>query len=264
MRRVGLRRLAPAPAAADTAAASPTEGPPAEEGGGAPASRSAALPARPWPSTDRLARNSDPLGRIRHARAAYPGAHATGSTGATGRTRRPGRTGGPRWRRGPIPRRVSPDGRIGRIARRRRRVIVVRVIGAVGGRDRARCRLCRDSCAARVRGLAPGPVLEGRADRERARQAVRLLVSDGSRCRRRLGETPVAMVRARRTSIAVVAESDERTGRGTVHAGQPSLSHPRDDTRPVGLETPHCLSSGRDACSRLASRGGRLVGGSPD
>ena len=49
-------------------------GPPADEGGGAPASRSAALPARPWPSTDRPGRNSDPHGSLRHAARRAPAA----------------------------------------------------------------------------------------------------------------------------------------------------------------------------------------------
>src|SRR6185295_3696130 len=80
--------------------------------------------------------------------------------------------------------------------------------------------------------LAPRPVLERRADRERAGQAVGFLVRDRTRRRWRLGEAAMAMVGARRTSVAVVAKGDEWTGRGTVRAGQPSLSHRGDDTAP--------------------------------
>ena len=54
---------------------------------------------------------------------------------------------------------------------------------------------------------------------------------EGPRSGRRLGEAAMPMVGARRTAIAVVTERDEWTGRGPVHAGQPSLSHRRDDTR---------------------------------
>ncbi len=56
---------------------------------------------------------------------------------------------------------------------------------------------------------------------------------DGTRRRWRLGEAAMAMVGARRTSVAVVAKGDEWTGRGTVRAGQPSLSHRGDDTAPL-------------------------------
>ena len=48
---------------------------------------------------------------------------------------------------------------------------------------------------------------------------------------RRLGEASVAVVGAGRTPLTIVAECDERTRWGTV-PGQPSLSHPGDDTSP--------------------------------
>ena len=81
----------------------------------------------------------------------------------------------PRWRRGPIPRRVPPNGRI-----RGERTAVA------GHRSRGRRPWQRGGDGARgclgsisrspgVRGLAACPILECGADRERARQAVRLL-----------------------------------------------------------------------------------------
>src|SRR3954447_24793463 len=41
----------------------------------------------------------------------------------------------------------------------------------------------------------------------------------------------MSMIRARRPCLTVVTERDERARRGTVHAGQRSLSHRADDTR---------------------------------
>jgi len=149
--------------------------------------------------------------------------------------RRPGCAGGPRWRRGPVPRRVPSNGGIPRIGRGLDVALVVD-LGSGGGGDGARGGLGSISRTSCVRGLAAGPILERRADREGAREAVRLLVRDGPRRGWGFGEAAVSVVRARRPSIAIVAERDERTGRGTVHAGQPSLRHPGDDTRPVGLE----------------------------
>jgi len=87
-----------------------------------------------------------------------------------------------------------------------------------------------------VRGLASGPILERRTDRECAREAVGLLVGERSRRRRRLGEASMPVVGARRTAIAVITERDEGTGRGPVHAGQRSLRHPGDDTRPTAAD----------------------------
>ena len=78
---------------------------------------------------------------------------------------------------------------------------------------------------ARVGGFASGPILERRAHRERAREAVGLLVRDRAWRRRRLGEAAVPMVGAGGATVTVVRERDEGTGRGTVHAGQAALSH---------------------------------------
>ena len=66
---------------------------------------------------------------------------------------------------------------------------------------------------ARLGRLAARPVLERRADRERAREAVRLLVGERARGRVGLGEAAMAVVRAVRPFVAVVLERDERAGR---------------------------------------------------
>ncbi len=172
--------------------------------------------------------------------------------GGAGTAGRPGR------RCGPVTRRIAPDR--GLLDRRRRvaaagrsrngvtvglvcgrRVALVRLVvavlpvvarwcrvraGARGGRDRGSLPF-----ATRMGGLAPRPVLEGRADRERTRQAVRLLVRSGARRRERLGEAAVSMVRARRPRFAIVLERHERTGRRAVDARKPSLGHRENDTR---------------------------------
>ncbi len=90
--------------------------------------------------------------------------------------------------------------------------------------------LRRPRRAVRSGGLTPRPVLEHRTDRECAREAVRLLVRDRSRCRWRFGEAAVSMIRAGGTCVAVVAERNEGAGRGTIRTGQASLGHHRDDT----------------------------------
>ena len=86
--------------------------------------------------------------------------------------------------------------------------------------DRA-CRAAR-SCAARSRpagggpclgGLAPSPGLEGRADREGAREAVRLLVGERSRRWTDLGIASMLMIGLGRAFIAFTFVRDERTGR---------------------------------------------------
>lgn len=147
----------------------------------------------------------------------------------------------PRRRRGPISRRIAPDrGFLDRQVNPRSllgRIVSVIVGAGVSGR-RDRCRSGRGSRRRRrplplspsVRGLPPGPVLERGADRERTRQAVRLLVRRGTRCRQRLRIAAVAMIGTRRTRFPIVLERDERTGRRAVHAGEPSLAHRRDDT----------------------------------
>ena len=191
-------------------------------------------PARPWPST----------GRDAAARSAGAGGDAGGVAGTPVRADMPpaiaapvAHGGGAAQSRGGLrgrfvrPRACSGSGGVARSAvagwpspRTGRRGAV----RASRGRRRGWRPIARGP---RVRGLATRPVLERRADRERRREAVRLLVGDRARRRRRLGEASVAVVRTGRTSLTVVPEGDERTGRGTVHAGQPSLSHRADDTR---------------------------------
>ena len=82
-----------------------------------------------------------------------------------------------------------------------------------------------------VRGLATRPLLERRADGERAREAVRLLVRQRARGRLGLGIAAMAVVRSVRPLVPLVLEGHERAGRGSVDAGQPSLGHRGDDTR---------------------------------
>src|SRR5829696_8377063 len=99
-------------------------------------------------------------------------------------------TGGPRRRRRPAP---------WRVARRWRR--------RGEGRDRVD-RALPLRLQLRVRSLPPGPVLEGRADGKRRRQAVRLLVGQGAWRRLRLGVAAVSMIGARGALIAIVVEGD--------------------------------------------------------
>ena len=171
--------------------------------------------AGPWPSPVRPARNSLAVSpgaprQGRPADAPAPPAHGGGAAQSRGGFRQDWRVAGARGlRHGPIPGRDDP------MAKRH------------GGRSR----LGPIAATPGVRGLSSCPILEGRADREGARQAVGFLVRESARCRWRFREAAVAMVGARRPRLAIVAKGDERTGRGTVHAGQPSLSHPLDDTR---------------------------------
>jgi hypothetical protein len=106
-------------------------------------------------------------------------------------------------------------------------------------------------------GLSSGPVLERRADREGAGQAVRLLVRRGTRGRQRFGVAAVAVVWARGSRFAVVLERHERTSRRTVDAREPSLGHRRDDTRRRGERRLGSASPGPSERVRPALR--RLV-----
>ena len=81
--------------------------------------------------------------------------------------------------------------------------------------------------------LALRPVLEGRADRERTRQAVRLLVGDGTRRRMNLGVATVTVVRSVGALVPVVLECDEGAGRRSVRMGHAAFGHRADDTRPA-------------------------------
>ena len=217
-----------------------------------PASWSAGLPARPCAGLGRpaargtaAARHRRPIAaaRSRRATAAAPPSRAAGCAGPA---RRP--SPGLERRRSPSGRRPASSGRrsgsgseaaAARPASRRRsthrRLRVVRrpVIAqrpmprrqpapaaAHPGRRARSARL-----AARSSRLAPGPVLERRADREGAREAVRLLVGEGARRRARLGVAAVAMVGDGRPLVAIVLEGDEGTGRGTVRDGQSAFRH---------------------------------------
>jgi hypothetical protein len=68
----------------------------------------------------------------------------------------------------------------------------------------------------------------------------------------------VPVIGARRTAISIVTERHEWTGGRAVHAGQPSLSHQRDDTRPIVERKPAArrafdtLASGFDTLLHLA------------
>ena len=64
-----------------------------------------------------------------------------------------------------------------------------------------------------MRRFAASPVLEGRTDRERGGEAVRLLMGKGARRRLGLGEASVAMVGTIGTGVALVLEGHERAGR---------------------------------------------------
>ena len=119
--------------------------------------------------------------------------------------------------------------RVSRVARHpgRRRLpapgwVSLRLLRRDGGRGRVGG---LDGLAPRPRGLAPCPVLERRADGERRREAVRLLVRQGARSRVRLGIAAMTVVGAGRTLVAIVLERDEGAGRCTVGGGEPSLGH---------------------------------------
>src|SRR5260221_8541202 len=78
--------------------------------------------------------------------------------------------------------------------------------------------------------LAPGPVLECRADGECRRQAVRLLVRKGARRRARVGVAAMAMIGAGRPLVAIVDEGHEGAGDRPVAARERSLAHRAEDT----------------------------------
>ena len=75
--------------------------------------------------------------------------------------------------------------------------------------------------------LAARPVLEGRADGERRREAVRLLVREGARRRSRLGEAAMAVIWRLAPPVAVVLERHERTRGGAVDDREPAVGHRR-------------------------------------
>ena len=157
-----------------------------------------------------------------------------------------GPAGGPWWWRGPVPRWVPARWRIVVITWRGPRIDLVGLVrrrvrrtrprgdgggtGIVGqlirGHGRSgRRRLGRASARSRLGGLAAGPVLERRADRERAREAVRLLMRERAWCGRDLGVAAVPMIRARGTLVTLVLERDEGAGRRSIDARLASVAH---------------------------------------
>src|SRR5258706_4766554 len=80
--------------------------------------------------------------------------------------------------------------------------------------------------------LSTSPVLECRADGERRREAVGLLVGERPRSRARLGVAPMPVIGARRPLVAVVGERHERTRDRPVTARERALAHPGGDTPP--------------------------------
>ena len=210
-------------------------------GGAARQAATLVFPAGEELRRSRAVRRRPTLGRSTRTRATRP-------AGRPGRGRRP------------VARRVASDR--GFVDRRRNRAVriagrhdrsraksigvgalfffaLVVVDGVVGGqrdartrsRDRGRRRRGPLTVAPCVGRLASRPVLERRADREGAGQAVRLLVGGGARRGQWFRIAAVAVVRARRTRFAIVLERHERTGRRAVHARKPSLGHLADDTR---------------------------------
>ena len=164
------------------------------------------------------------------------------STGYRGQTSGPG----PGWWRGPVARRIAArplldrplvapglPGVIVLVDRAVATAVTRRVLGsALRGCDgSARRRRRRGPTGPGVRGLPPRPLLERRADRERAREAVRLLVRQRARGGIGLGVATVAMVRSVRPLVPLVLERHERARRRSIGAGQPTLGHRGDDTR---------------------------------
>ena len=213
------------------------------------ARRSAALPARPAPSDPRLARKSGacPVDRLAAAPApAAPAAHGGGAAQSRGGLRRAGGSSGSY---GASPSLGDPPGStapvvLGDLVLAVRRIVVGAGASEGDGRipaielgrgdsgaghpgTRATGR-CRRSC---LGSLAARPRLEGRTDRERAREAVRLLVSKGARRGTDLGVATVRVVGLARPFITFVLVRDEGTGRGAIHGGPFTVGHPGDDTR---------------------------------
>ena len=89
----------------------------------------------------------------------------------------------------------------------------------------------RRPTGASVRRLATGPLLERRADGERTREAVRLLVRQRAWSGVRLGIAAMAVIRSVRPLVPLVLERHERARRRSIGAGQPTLGHRGDDTR---------------------------------
>ena len=120
-------------------------------------------------------------------------------------------------------RRVGAGRAAGRTVHRRHRLLTRRLV------VRRRIGLVVDQLGgAGGRGLATGPVLERRTDRERRRQAVRLLVRERraapGAARRSSGGGGRAPVRPR---VAIVLEGDEGTRGSAVDDREPAVGHRR-------------------------------------
>jgi hypothetical protein len=83
----------------------------------------------------------------------------------------------------------------------------------------------RVACIAGSSRLTSGPILECRANRKCAREAVRLLVGERPRGGPDLGVAAVTTVRNRRALVSIVLEGDEGTGVGAVRDGQAAIAH---------------------------------------
>ena len=150
-----------------------------------------------------------------------------------GRPRSCGRAAGPWWRRRPVPRGIAS----GALFDRRvvgslppADVLVAGLRRIVGVHGRRRGRLRRGRARSSPSRLTLRPFLEDRADGERARQAVRLLVGQGARSRRRVGEAAVSVVGPIGPLVPIVLERDEGARRGSIRTGQATVRHPGDDT----------------------------------
>ena len=204
---------------------------------------------RCWPNqpiSSRAGQSATLAVRVRAPRQELRRAAPIGSrcvTRGPGRARRTRPTRCPRGRGRPVPRRVAPDREVGSRWRRMprgRRHVPVPIAGVdrrhdgpiVGLGDGLRRRSGSLTLAPGVRGLASRPVLEGGADRKGTREAVRLLVGARAWRGNQLRVAAVAVIGTCGAGFAVVLERHERTRGGAVHAGEPSLGHRGDDTRP--------------------------------
>ena len=247
----------------------------------------------------------------------WPGSPAHHSVARRRHHSRPRRRAGtcrPRWRGRPVAWRIAIDDRLVVLVRRRGPGVPV-VVGSSSGPAAAAAASCSASASAgepgfalglglplvvhrgrdrRRRGsrptgraglgrLAPGPVLERRADRERAREAVRLLMGERARRRLDLRVAAVPVIGTGRALIALILERDEGAGRGTLDAGQCSVAHRGDDTRPrprvvpiidrpgrmdrpgraVWPSTPSACSSSRSDTSSARTDSDRARGSTP-
>ena len=150
----------------------------------------------------------------------------------------------PRRRRGPLPLRVPTRGDWRRGIRRRRMPGFADQGRQQGAHRRDHGDVLADRAGLRRTGTGGGglttcPVLERGTDREGRREAVRLLMGEGTRRRPRLCEAAVAVIGSWRTPIAIVLERHEWARRGAIVNLEPSVGHRRDDTRTSGAVPAH-------------------------